>query len=398
MIRAAAIARAALIETARSRVTPVAVLVLLAAVPALTWLFGDDAATRDWMTRLLPAEGLRVLMPLAAIVGGAFLLRPSIKRGWAVLPARRAEWFAGTVIAGICVLVVAALVFSAGAMLGGWMFGTPLANTSHAGSIQLTRVQEGVTQQRHFKPGEMAVANPLREETLWIELPDDAGDAIAGEIEFLPIWTQELPPQQSSPVALWLEGPNGRAPVELKVESRRRVSFHAAANGAQRLILQPVDPALLIGTSTDRVRFTTGESGVLGSLAALLVLGLGATLLCLCAVLMIRGLSTAPTAALAGLLLMAALTLLPSLAPAQGMARARRADVQGVKQEPGLMQRLEDELDALPQLFPDVYFDEFLAGRTVPAAAWGEGLARLGIGLLLLVPGAWLFTRRQIAR
>ncbi len=398
MIRAAAIARVALIETARAHVTLVAVLVLLAAVPALTWLFGDDAATRDWMTRLLPAEGLRVLMPLAAIVGGAFLLRPSIKRGWAVLPARRAEWFAGSVMAGFCVLVLAALVFSIGGLLGGWMFGTALASASQALSIKLTRVQEGVTQHREFEPGAMAIANPQRNETLWIELPDAAGEAIEGEIEFLPIWTQELPPQQSSPLALWLEGPNGITPVELKVESRRRVSFHGAANGAQRLVLQPVDPALLIGTSTDRVRFATGESGVSASLAALLALSLGATLLCMCAVLMVRGLSTAPTAALAGLLLMAALTLLPSLAPAQGMARARRADVQGTQPEPELMQRLEEELAALPQLFPDRYFDEFLAGRTVPSAAWGEGLVRLGVGLLLLVPGAWLFTRRQIAR
>jgi hypothetical protein len=97
------------------------------------------------------------------------------------------------------------------------------------------------------------------------------------------------------------------------------------------------------------------------------------------------------------MLLLAALTLLPGLAPAEGMARDRRRDL-GRQDERGVLETLGAELSGLPQLFPDSYFDEYLAGRVVPEGAALDGMARLGVGMLLLAPGAWLFTRRQIAK
>jgi hypothetical protein len=146
------------------------------------------------------------------------------------------------------------------------------------------------------------------------------------------------------------------------------------------------------------MRFELGQSAPLASLLGLTALSLGGALLCLFVVLAIRALSTSATAALAGMLLLAALTLLPSLAPTESMARDLRRDLGGEKEQEGVLKALEAELTALPQLFPDRYYDEFLSARVVPGGAVADGLARFGIGLLVLAPGAWLFTRRQISK
>lgn len=396
MKRALVIAGVTLHESIRSRLTPLLALLVLLAAPVLAWWFGDDAPTREWLSRMLPVEGLRVLLPLAAITGGAFLLRPALKRGYALLPARRAEWFAGTVLAGAALVLATAGLFAAGAWISNALYGGELAQTQGPTSLHIARGQGNTLELLEVAPGQSMAANPGRGEWFRAGVPHAA--ELAGEIEFVPIWTQELSPRQGSPVAVWAEGPAGRTPVELSVESRRRVSFRAAANGATHIVIQPIDPALLIGTSSRMIRFNTGQVGAAPSLFAMLALSAGATLLCLCVVLAVRALATAPTAALAGMLLLAALTLLPSAAGAPGMARARRADLEGAARQRSLVERAEQELSQLPQLFPDRHFDEYLAGRAVPGSAWGDGLLRLGAGLLILLPGAWLFTRRQVAK
>lgn len=396
MKRALAIAGVTLREVLRSRLTPLAALALVMAAPGLAWAFGDDAPTRDWLSRMLPVEGLRVLLPLAAITGGAFLLQPALKRGYALLPARRLEWFAGTVLAGAALVAASAGLFAIGGRISNATFGSDFVQTSGPASLEMARLRNGTTEVLEIKPGQSLAANPMRGEWFRAGLP--TGQVIAGEIEFVPIWTAEASPRQGSPVALWAEGPDGRAPLELKVESRRRVSFRGERSGATHLVIEPVDPTLLIGLSDRMVRFQTGTGGSSASLLALVALSAGATLLCFCVVLAVRALSTAPTAALAGLLLLATLTLLPSAAGAPGMARARRADVEGATRERSLLERASDELADLPQLFPDRHFDEYLAGRVVAAGAWSDGLLRLCGGLLVLLPGAWLFSRRQIAK
>jgi hypothetical protein len=395
--RAFAIAGAALVQAARSKAAWVAALALLLAVPGASLLFAGDDATRAWITRLVPVEVLRLLLPLATIAGGAFLVRPAVRAGWAVLPARRSEWFAGKAIAGVVMLVTGGLLFVVGAALSGWMFGEPLSQTTHPETLYGERVRDGKRETARFTGG-MALADPQTGETIVADIPHAVGDRVAGILEYEPILTGVQPPAQSAPVEVWVQGEGTLRRVEVKIEARRRVSFQGDRAGADKLIIKPVDPGLAIGTSVSRLRFELGQRAPLSSLMALTALSLGGALLCLFVVLAIRAVSTSATAALAGMLLLAALTLLPSLAPTETMARDLRRDLGGEKQEEGVLKALEAELISLPQLFPDRYFDEFLSARVVPAGAVAGGLTRFGIGLLVLAPGAWLFTRRQISK
>lgn len=396
MSRALAIAKATLLETLRSRATPPIALLMLAAAPVLSALLGDDAGARAWLSRAVPAEAFRLLLPLGVIVGGAFLLRPAFRAGWSTLPARRAEWFIGSAFAGVQLIFCAVALFAAGGVIAGVMFGTPLTRTANAAGVHGERIHEGNLQRAEFASG-IAWANPDSDSWIVVELP--AGLArVAGTLDFLPVLTGESAPASGAPVSLWLETQSDRVPLEAIPESRRRVSFRADVADAERMIVRAADPALLIGTSASRLRFETGTQSPINAIGALALMAFGACVLCLCAVLAIRALATAPTAALAGMLLLAALTLLPALAPAEGMARDRRRDLQAGQAEKSLRETLETDLAAVPPLFPDRYFDDFLSGYAVPPSAELDGLLRLGAGLLLLLPGAMLFTRRQIAR
>jgi hypothetical protein len=65
------------------------VFLLLISVPLSALLVGQDAPGRAVIARLVTVEGLRLALPLAAVVGGAFVLRPGLKSGYALLPVRR---------------------------------------------------------------------------------------------------------------------------------------------------------------------------------------------------------------------------------------------------------------------------------------------------------------------
>lgn len=396
MNRARAIAKATMLEALRSPTAPVAALLLLAAAPVLSGLLGADAGSRAWLSRVIPAEAFRVLLPLGVIVGGAFLLKPGIRGGWPMLPARRAEWFIGNAAAGLLLLATAVALMAAGGAIAGLMFGTPLTRTANAAGIHSERMHEGENQRADFASG-TAWADPDTDSWIVIDLPPGL-TRVAGTLEFVPALTGESAPGTGSPVALWLEAGETRVPVPTKPESRRRVSFQADIPGEGRLIVRAVDPALMIGTSASRIRFETGTQSPLYAVATLALLSLGACAICLCLVLSMRAVATAPTAALAGMLLLAAFTLLPALAPAESMARDRRGDMQGEQPQRSLAQALEEDLAQLPPLFPGAYFDDYLSGHAVPSTAELDGLLRLGAGLLLLLPGAALFTRRQIAK
>ena len=392
--RTLAITRASLIEALRARLTPVAALVLLATVPLVALLFGEDADTRAWLSRAITSEGLRIVLPLAGIIGGGFLLKPAVKRGWSVLPARRAEYFAGAALAGAIVLAVAAGLFAAGGVIANLWLGRHLTVTLAPESLMKQRTIDG---QRQFAAGSetgATWANPRDNEEFVVEVPQEVGKDAAGTVEFQMVWTADAPPRDRTPVAVWRERGAEREPLTTEVESRYRVRF-AGVQGGDRLVIQPTDPVLIVGTSPDRVRFETVRVNPIPSILALLALSLGATLLCLMLVLLVRSLATAPTAVLAGLLLLAALTLLPSLEPTGRMARDRRAAVTG---EESMARRLESQATELPPLFPPKQFDEYLAARVVPGEAWADAGLRLLAGLLLLPAGAWLFRLRQIAK
>jgi hypothetical protein len=182
----------------------------------------------------------------------------------------------------------------------------------------------------------------------------------------------------------------------MEAESQTRVHFEAeGVPPGARLVIHAVEPVFVVGTAPDLLRLQTG-TGITGlSVLALLVLGLGGTLLCVSVVLAFRAYTTAPTAVLAGLLLMASLTLLPGLVPSDAMARHRRASMEATAaQTEGLA--AADLLEYVPRLFPQEPFQELSAGRVVPARAVADGLLRALAGVILLVPGAWLFSRRNI--
>jgi len=388
------ITRAALIETLRARLTPAAGLTLLLAVPVLAWLLGDDAGTRAWLSRGIATEGLRVVLPLAVTLGGGFLLKPSLKRGWTILPARRAEYFAGTALAGCVIVLAGAVVFTAGGLFAAAAFGEDLTVTRHATEVSK---QRGAGAAREVTAPTQATvwAEPERGEELVLGLPDGVSGDVRGTLEYQLVWTAEAAPRNRSPVALWVQDAAGRRALETVVQSRHRVAFSGECQPDAVLIVQPTDPVLIVGTSPPRARFETDRAGALGSLLCLLVLSVGACVLCLLLVLMVRSLATGPTAVLAGMLLLAGLTLLPSLEPAGRMARDRRADTSG---EPSLAQRVEFSTSKLPELLPAAHFEEYLAARVVSADAWADAGWRLLAGVALLAPGVWLFRLRQIAK
>ncbi|MCB9934468.1 MAG: hypothetical protein H6840_02160 [Planctomycetes bacterium] len=396
--RVLAIARAALVEALRARLAPLGALLLLAAVPALALLFGENADTRAWLTRSLTSEGLRVVFPLASILGGGFLLKPALKRGWTVLPARRAEYFAGTALAGSAVLVLAAGLFALGGAVANHWLDQDLTLTRTPETISKQRVRDGVLQSAPGREDATTWVNPADGEELVAPLPALQGDTLHGTFEFQLAWTGEAPPQDRSPVAIWLQSAGTRTPLQTSVQSRYRIRFEGAWPGEGSLVMQPTDPVMIVGSSPERVRLEMERVSPWGSVARLFVLSCCAALLCLALVLLVRSLATAPTAVLAGLLLFTALTLLPSLAPTTRMARDRRAALERGAADATLVKQLEARVTDLPQLFPDVPFDEFLAARVVPEETWPAAAWRLLAGLALLPVGAAMFRLRQIAK
>lgn len=396
--RVLAISGAAVMEVLRARLSTLIGLVLIAAVPVSALVLGEDGDTRAWLVRSVTTEGLRVLLPLGAIIGGGFLLKPSAKRGWTILPARRAEYFIGTALAGTTVLMLSSALFAAGGLIGNLAFGEDLTVARQAVEINKQRVMNGETQYAEGKGASYTWANPNYGEELLVELPDRPGDEFSGTIEFRLVWTTEGAPTDRTPVEVAIIDSNGRRDLQSHVLSRYRMSYMGKATGDAQLVITPTDPVFIVGTTPDRVRVEVDSAGPAGSIARIWFLCVAAALLCLGFVLLVRSLSTAPTAVLAGLLLLSVLTMLPNLTTAGAMSRDRRAQVERVEPRTSLAERLEDELSAIPQLHPDPMFDEFLAARVTPDSAWTDGLWRLLAGLALLPIGAVLFRMRQIAK
>ncbi|MCA8935117.1 MAG: hypothetical protein KDB68_02830 [Planctomycetes bacterium] len=395
--RTLAIAVAALKEALRAKLSPLAGLLLLLLVPWLARLFGqDDPDTQAWLTRSITTEGLRVVLPLLAIVGGGFLLRPTLKRGWTALPARRSEYFLGVGLTGFVVITLAAGLFTGGGLIANQWLDSDLTVTAQGEKISKQRRLDGALQ---TAPGRDAIytwANPAYSEELVVELPERETGRLRGTIEYQLVWTREAPPRDRSPVSIWIENDGKRHELKTTVQSRYRIEFEGEGERG-KLVIQPTDPVLIVGTTPDRVRVELSKVNSTGSMYRLFALSASASLLCLALVMLVRSLSTSPTAVLAGLLLLATLTLLPTLAPASQMAKDRRAAVAGEPDEEHWI-NLEEKFDRLPQLYPEFYFDEFLAARNVPDEIWSEVAIRLLAALLLLPCGAVLFRARQIAK
>lgn len=395
--RTLAIACAAVLESLRSRVAPVVALMLVSAVPLVSLLFGDESS-RAWMTRNSIVEGLSLLLPLVAVILGAFALKPAVTSGWSLLPARRVEQFLGMAAAGGVMLAAGALLFALGGLAMSLVLDESLVETEFAESVTVRGADSG-EEIRAGHDDALSWANPRYGEALYFDAAP-RGPELRGTIEYEQIyWYTDAPPSQRQPVEVFVMDTDGRRAAETRLQSRKRVEFSAGVNGdAASIIVVPTDPVFVIGARAESLRLEVARRSPAWSVAALLAVSLGAALMSFLFVISVRARATPATAALAGLLLITALTLLPSLAPARQMAGDRRADMQRTQRTTSALRQVGNELEHLPQLVPGLTFDEFLSGHTVPAQAWLQGMTRFGAGLLFLVPGALLYTRRQIAK
>ncbi|MBE7491042.1 MAG: hypothetical protein HS108_04710 [Planctomycetes bacterium] len=395
IVRVLAIAAATLRESTRSAPVRLAALLLLLCVPVMAWLVGDGEDGRVWAARTFTVEGLRLVLPLAAAVGGAFVLRPAARAGWALLPARRGEWFAGAALAGLGMILLSTALFVSGAVV--------MAPGESARVVRPVRATGLVaapgTATGAASPADRHWADPNKGQALTFAFvrPDTA--QLAGEVEFELVWTQEAAPARGVPFDVYVLAPGSeaaRVKAEARSLSRRRASFSAAmpAGDALHVQLVPNDPVLIVGVAEQGIFLDGGRVSPLPGILWLALLAVAAAALCMAVSLWFRSWSTAPTAALAGLLLLAALTLLPGIAPTGRMAADRRAAVESDKDA---MQVLESAAAQLPELLPSAAFDAYLRGREVVPTP-GEAARRGLIALALLPLGAVTFRRRQIAR
>jgi hypothetical protein len=380
-------------EALRSPLAWLGAFALVVANPAITLAFGgDDAASRAWLSRALVSEGLRLLLPLAALVGAAYIIRPSPRRGWSILPVRRSEWFAGSALA--CFAFVAAV----GAMMAlGGVLASPLAGD--VANLERVRYASAMAYfgPREGKPERQFI---LREdERLEFSFDgEELGETIHGKLQFEIAWTMEQAPERGVPLEIRLKGER-EVIASTHAEARRRATFSAPHPGGKRItvVCRAIDPALSVGMKREECRLVQGSENPLASITWLALIGACGALLCAGVTLAVRSLSTAPTAALAGALVLASLTLLPALAPGDAAARARRRDVQGEKDaQPSATQLLAESLSGLPPLNEPANFERVGAGEAAHFDDAKAALLRLLLALALLPAGAALFSRRQI--
>ncbi|KAA0218578.1 hypothetical protein EDM80_00160 [bacterium] len=385
---------AATLEPLRSPLAWLGLLSLAACVPLLVLVFGEgEAPARAWLARSIVVEVLRWLLPLGALAGAAFAIRPSLRSGWAALPARRAEWFFAVSAASFCLMFVCALCFVAGAALS-------LAALGEAGNLEQSREAASFTHTARAQGGETVFIWPGTAETLEFEfvnagLPPD----IKGAFEFEIAWTRASAPERDVPFSVTLVGER-TVEAATRVEARRRASFAAPNPGGEsfKVLCRATDPALTVGMKRASCRIEGSRPGPLASLGWLLMLSLAGAALCASVALCVRALATAPTAALAGLLLLVALTLLPALSPGDFASRKRRQDVERqAESEASTLQQLAVLASRLPRLMEPADFERFMAGRAAGGEDARGALLRLLIAAGLLPAGALMFGRRQIA-
>ncbi|MCC6573122.1 MAG: hypothetical protein IT462_04955 [Planctomycetes bacterium] len=396
MNRVLTITRAALAETFRSPTALLSALGLLALVPVLTFLGGQDEGARVWLSRTLLVEGLRLALPLGACLGGAWLLRVTMKRGWATLPARRGEWFAGAALAGIALMTLAAAFLAAGALAAATLIGSSaLAVQTATPKVLRSHGQRPVT----AGPGQRMWLATKANERLVFEFAKESSREVEGVIAFEMALTGDGAPGRDIPFTVQVgDSLDDLVDAPLHAEARKRASFIARGRaGATMVVLTPRDPAVLVGVYPDSCRLVIHREHPALSALWLALQGLAAGALCLALVMFVRARSTAPTAALAGLLLFSALTLLPGMSGAGStMFRDKQAAFERTQaKETGGKKLLVSFIAALPPLCPAEGFEAYIDGRTVEGGLI-DALWRALAALALLPLGALIFARRQI--
>lgn len=398
------IARTSLLETLRSKLTPLAALALVLAVPLLSQLLGENEQGRVWVARSLTVEGFRVLLPIGVAVGFSFALRPAIRRGWATLSVRREEWFLGIALSGFAVVAMVFVLYAAGGILASEFSGSGAAVHRRQSAVSLTQEvrRQGKTRMLEVLEGRRGWMGFGKAESLVFDFSGpQSGRQVEGTLEFEIALTGRSAPARDAPFSVWLVGSDFRIETEVAVEATRRVSFRAnvPGDGAWKVVCLPTDPAVIVGMYPSGCRQSVSSHRPAGTVIWLMLLSLAAALLTGAAVLMVRALATAPTAALAGILILTALTLLPAMTSPEKMARDRRIAVEHKKEKEdrSFLEDLERELSGLPELFPVEPFDNYLSGGEVRAEVGLDALLRLALALALLPAGAALFRLRQIS-
>lgn len=381
-------------EAARSPLAWLGLLALLVATSAISQGFGgEEAASRAWLARSLTTEGLRLLLPLAAIMGAAYIIRPSIKRGWSILPVRRGEWFLGSALACFAFVALGALVIAASGALACGVIGD-------AAKVEQLRYADDM---RYVGPRALEGERPFLlagPEHLEFKFDSEGvGETVSGKLDFEIAWTMAQAPGQGVPLEITLKGER-EVKAQSRAQARRKATFSAPHPGGKTITVfaRAIDPALSVGLKRDGCRLVLGRESAAPSLFWISLTAMCAALLCAGLTLCVRALSTAPTAALAGALLLASLTLLPALAPGDAAAQARRRDVEGEsRDERSATQALAETLSALPPLNEPRNFERVLAGEAADDKDMLSALARLGAAMALLAMGAALFGRREIS-
>jgi hypothetical protein len=359
---------------------------LLICVPLSALLFGQGAPGRAIIARMVLVEGLRLALPLAAVVGGAFILRPGLKSGYALLPVRRDEWFLGASLAGVALLALAAALFATGALLTFASLGEAGRLVQPAFPAKALHGAEEVDASAH---GQRLGISTDQVKTIKLTFERPEGDTLRGEVRYKEVIKPDATIAPGRAVPFSVRG------AEVRPIARGRASFTAPMPQGDEITLEiaAIDDALIIGILPAEVHVQAASAGALASTAWLALAALAAAALCMTVTLLVRSLAGASTAALAGLLLLATLTLLPGLAPASQMAADRRKAMGGDGGE-----SIEATLSRLPALLPDEPFDAMILGRTVGAGTLADAALRAAVALVLLPAGSILFRRRQITK
>lgn len=390
----------ALLEAARSPLAWVGGILLLVVIPVATHLVGGsetETGVRVWLCRSLISEGLRWLLPIAAFTASAYLIRPSLKRGWAILPARRSEWFIASSLAVFVATAFATVLLSAGGAVASMALGD--ASLLDVTRLARTLDRRGSRSDLRASDQDRLFVFPNGRETLVFEFDAEGlGEVLRGKLQFEIGWMGEIAPEKTTPLEVRLIGDRTVTAIT-HVEARRRATFEAENPGGRtiRVECRGIDPALSVGMKRDECRLLVRREDALPSFLWLALGGLGGALLCASVTLGVRSLATAPTAALAGALVFSALTLLPALAGGDLPARKRREAVEGARPiDRSTAQSLAETLSEMPALIEPRNFERLMAGEAAGSDDADSALLRLLLAAGLLPVGAILFGRREV--
>lgn len=380
------------LELLRSPASIFGGLLVFFAIPFTAWFVAESDDNALWMSRFMFVEGTRMLVPLLTIAGAAFILRPRMQRGWSTLPARRSEWLMACVLTTFTIVVAVNGLLLAGSLLAQATIDSDSALHLTENPTQVDSVRKDGSR-RIGKPDSYSWMNANYGESIVFDL--DSEDDLQITVQYESALSNTQTPGIDIPFkAVGITKSGKLLKLQLANSGSRKALITGEGNFKQ-IQLVANDPGLIVGVTAGGIHIRNGEQAAYWSMFALFIVSIAGTLLLIAGVYAVRSLSTAPTAALAGLFLFATLTLIPSLAPASAMAKARaNAMKNSSKQSNGTDLSM---LENIPHVFPRQGFSEFMSGRVSGPIAT-DSITRAAAAIPLLLLGALLFRRRELAK